>query len=115
MASSAPAFSSFKSKKIAKSSSKKDQTKASDHDPWSSKTPEKPVLPPRRGRSASVALSIKDVKQMATTLTKSAPVRSSRTALVEFSPSQTASVDPDASSSSRQKKNVGRSMKLPEK
>lgn len=108
---SASAFNPFKSKKIAKSSSKVDQTKAPDHDPWSSKTPEKPALPPRRGRNGSVALSIKEVKQMATTLTKSAPVQSARTAPVGSA--RTASVDPVASPS--RQKNVNRSMKLPEK
>lgn len=108
---SASAFNPFKSKKIAKSSSKVDQTKAPDRDPWSSKTPEKPALPPRRGRNGSVALSIKEVKQMATTLTKSAPVQSARTAPVGSA--RTASVDPVASPS--RQKNVNRSMKLPEK
>ncbi|RVW24566.1 CDT1-like protein a, chloroplastic [Vitis vinifera] len=85
---SASAFNPFKSKKIAKSSSKVDQTKAPDHDPWSSKTPEKPALPPRR-----------------------APVQSARTAPVGSA--RTASVDPVASPS--RQKNVNRSMKLPEK
>nr|GMC53577.1 CDT1-like protein A, chloroplastic [Ipomoea batatas] len=67
---------SFKTKKVLHSSSKPNpspEIKSPDQDPWSSKTPEKPVNAPRRSRNRSSALSLKEVRQAALKLRKSDP------------------------------------------
>lgn len=69
---------SFKTKKVLQSSSKPNpspEVKVPDRDPWSSKTPEKPVNAPRRSRNRSSALSLKEVRQAALKLRKSDPAQ----------------------------------------
>ncbi|XP_031113573.1 CDT1-like protein a, chloroplastic [Ipomoea triloba] len=71
---------SSKTKKVLHSSSKPNpspEIKSPDRDPWSSKTPEKPVNAPRRSRNRSSALSLKQVRQAALKLRKSDPLLSS--------------------------------------
>ncbi|KAI5683599.1 hypothetical protein M9H77_04827 [Catharanthus roseus] len=67
-------FDSLKSEKVPNLGSKSstsisDQT--SDKSPWNSKTPEKPVNPPRRTRNHGTALSLKEVREAALKLSKS--------------------------------------------
>nr|GMD73055.1 CDT1-like protein A, chloroplastic [Ipomoea batatas] len=72
---------SFKTKKVLNSSSKPNpspEIKSPDRDPWSSKTPEKPVNAPRRSQNRSSALSLKQVRQAALKLRKSDPERSAQ-------------------------------------
>ncbi|XP_059626009.1 CDT1-like protein a, chloroplastic [Cornus florida] len=110
-------FDSFKSKKVFHSVSKSSQsdqtTRASDQNPWSSKTPEKPTDPPRRARNHLTAMSIKEVKQFAKGLQKSnqdRPIRSDQISSARQQIALQRSKSPAAKS-----KKVDSSMKLPEK
>ncbi|XP_047314062.1 CDT1-like protein a, chloroplastic isoform X2 [Impatiens glandulifera] len=71
-------FVSFKSKKILRSSSSKPSiadgepaSVLSDRSPWSSKTPEKPINPPRRTSNRRAAYSVKQVREAAEKLRNS--------------------------------------------
>ncbi|XP_060174798.1 CDT1-like protein a, chloroplastic [Lycium barbarum] len=104
----------FKSKKklqIGSDPNDASSTGAPSMDPWSSKTPEKPITAPRRTRNRSTALSLKDIRQAAQKLLKPNPTRNVK-------PDPTRNVkQPElesSSSSAKGKKHVD-SVKLPEK
>ncbi|XP_016489512.2 CDT1-like protein a, chloroplastic [Nicotiana tabacum] len=63
----------FKSKKKLQMGSDPVVSGAPSLDPWSSKTPEKPIIPPRRTRNRSAALSLKEVREAAQKLRKLDP------------------------------------------
>ncbi|XP_075105205.1 CDT1-like protein a, chloroplastic [Nicotiana tabacum] len=63
----------FKSKKKLQMGSDPVVSGAPSLDPWSSKTPEKPIIPPRRTRNRSAALSLKEVREAAQKLRKPDP------------------------------------------
>ncbi|CAM8962019.1 unnamed protein product [Rhodiola kirilowii] len=90
----------------------KSETLAGPMDPWSSKTPEKPMQ--QRGRNRGVALSVKDVRRVAKGLRESDPdqarlgsgIRSTKRQIFSSPERKSKSVDVDT---------VGSSSKLPEK
>ncbi|KAF8401863.1 hypothetical protein HHK36_012810 [Tetracentron sinense] len=121
--SSASPFNPFKSKKIIRSSSKSassDETLASDQNPLSSKTPEKPMQLPRRTRNRGVSISLQEVKKIEEGLQKSKEGQSDRTYVIRSRTDSCSSarnqigsgssVNPDSTSSKAQG-----SIKLPEK
>ncbi|CAN4101959.1 unnamed protein product [Withania somnifera] len=63
----------YKSKKKLHIGSDPVESGAAFADPWSSKTPEKPTVPPRRNRTRNAALSLKDIRQAAMNLHKIDP------------------------------------------
>ncbi|OIT06911.1 PREDICTED: CDT1-like protein a, chloroplastic [Nicotiana attenuata] len=63
----------FKSKKKLQMGSDPVVSGAPSLDPWSSKTPEKPIIPPRRTRNRGAALSLKEVRQATQRLRKPDP------------------------------------------
>lgn len=102
-------LSTFKSKKKLQIGSDPNASGAPSMDPWSSKTPEKPIVAPRRTRSRSTVFSVKDIRQAAQKLRKPDPTHP---------PTQTdtslSSVKPQMASPSKTKKPVN-PVKLPEK
>ncbi|KAL6953541.1 hypothetical protein U1Q18_045719 [Sarracenia purpurea var. burkii] len=112
-------FHSLKSKKILHSSSQKpppsDETRASsDRSPWSSITPEKPVVPPRRGRNCRSVISVKEVREVAAKLQVSGQDRRHQDIPVGSDEQQIGPVSGDALMA-KPKKNVDESIQLPEK
>ncbi|KAL3517687.1 hypothetical protein ACH5RR_020276 [Cinchona calisaya] len=118
-------FESFKSKKILhfastpppSSSSPLDKNSQPHPDPnpnsWSSKTPEKPIIPPRRTRNRGAALSLKEVRQAAKSLQVSDPHPTSKPDPLMTSAKERISLWPDSSPAKSKKSET--SFKLPEK
>lgn len=112
---------SFKSKKILRSSSKPSSSLLDqnprphpDPNPWSSKTPEKPIIPPRRTRNRGAALSLKEVRQAAKNLQESArPHPKSRPDPLMTSAKERIPLWPESSPAKSKKPDT--SFKLPEK
>lgn len=74
-AASSTLLNTFKSKKKLQIGSDPDASGAPSLDPWSSKTPEKTIVPPRRTRNRNAAFSLKDIRQAAQKLRKPDPTR----------------------------------------
>ncbi|TMW98497.1 hypothetical protein EJD97_003954 [Solanum chilense] len=74
-AASSTLLNTFKSKKKLQIGSDPDASGAPSLDPWSSKTPEKTIVPPRRTRNRNAAFSLKDIRQVAQKLRKPDPTR----------------------------------------
>ncbi|KAL3531243.1 hypothetical protein ACH5RR_010565 [Cinchona calisaya] len=106
---------SFKSKKILHSTSiPQNPHPDPDPNPWSSKTPEKPIIPPRRTRNRGAVLSLKEVRQAAQNLRKSDPQPKSRPDPLMTSAKEQIPLWPESSSPAKLKK-PDTSIKLPEK
>ncbi|XP_055829490.1 CDT1-like protein a, chloroplastic [Solanum dulcamara] len=106
----------FKSKKKLQIGSDPDVSGAPSLDPWSSKTPEKTIVPPRRTRNRNAAFSLKDIRQAAQKLRKPDPTRPNSqtdTSLSSVKP-QMASSSSSECSVVKPKKPVN-PVKLPEK
>ncbi|KAH7517359.1 hypothetical protein FEM48_Zijuj09G0055300 [Ziziphus jujuba var. spinosa] len=104
----------FRSKKALKPTS---NSKAIDHSPLSSKTPEKPPQLSRRSRNRNVALSIKEVRRAAESLRESNRKQSGdRTDQVASARRKIASwLDDDEAPATKSKNDVGAAARLPEK
>lgn len=102
----------FKSKKKLHTGSDPVESGAPSTDPWSSKTPEKPTVPPRRTRNRNAAFSLKDIRQAALNLRKPDPTR--LTTRIDESLDSVKTQMGSSSSSVKLKKPVN-PVKLPEK
>lgn len=113
-------FDSFKSKKILKSSAKPSISPSKpptlphlDMNPWDSKTPEKPINPPRRTRNRGAAMSLKEVREAAQKLRKSDLVPPTQTDPLLMSAKERITSRSESSPSKSKKSDS--SSKLPEK
>ncbi|VFQ59703.1 unnamed protein product [Cuscuta campestris] len=107
---------SFRSKKVLRSSSKSDPSPAIEvpaGDPWSSKTPEKPVNASRRIQNRNAAFSLSQVRKAAHNLLKSDPEPSAQGDPILRSDGDGVDCRPQSSAVKTKKPN--RSAKLPEK
>lgn len=108
----------FKSKKKKlQTGSDPDASGAPSLDPWSSKTPEKTVVPPRRTRNRNAAFSLKEIREAAQKLRKPDPAHpNSRTdtSLSSLKPQMPSASSSSECSAAKPKKPVN-PVKLPEK
>ncbi|XP_057966065.1 CDT1-like protein a, chloroplastic isoform X2 [Malania oleifera] len=111
-------FTPLKEKKIIQSGSLQSSSSAGSAILWSSKTPEKPSNPPRRSgraRNRGIALSVKDVKEVAKSLCESSRDRSILPDNISSGQSNSSAPRKQIKSSVCKSKSVDRPMKLPEK